>query len=194
MAMTSRDILLILRLTLRQPRHAARVVIGWPLSMGERWGILALLALGSTLSAEVFVALAPEAADPAMTLVLANPVIFAALQFGGLVLMAGLIFGIGRQFGGSGSFVGGLAILGWMQAILLGLQLAQIVALVILPPLAVVIGLASLGLSLWLMPSFIAELHGFRSAFKTFLGMIGASVGLVVALSVVLVVVFGVGG
>lgn len=193
MAMTLQDITSTLRLTLRQPRQAARVVIGWPLSPGERWTVLALMAVASTLSAEVFVALAPEGADPAMAMLLGNPVAFAAMQFGGLALMAGLIFAVGRQFGGTGGFAGGLAILGWLQVILFALQLAQIIAMAVLPPLAVVIGLASLVLTLWLMPNFIAELHGFRSAFKTFLGMMGSMVGLVLALSFVLVFVFGVG-
>ena len=193
MAMTLQDITSTLRLTLRQPRQAARVVIGWPLSPGERWTVLALMAVASTLSAEVFVALTPEGVDPTMAMLLGNPVAFAAMQFGGLALMAGLIFAVGRRFGGTGGFADGLAILGWLQVILVALQLAQIIAMAVLPQLAVVIGLASLMLTLWLMPNFIAELHGFRSAFKTFLGMMGSMVGLVLALSFVLVFVFGVG-
>ena len=193
MAMAGSDIINAMRLTLREPRRAARVVIGWPLSTGERWTILALMAVGSTLSAELFVTLSPENAEPAMIVILANPVVFAAMQFGGLAVMASLIFAVGRQFGGLGSFAGALSIMGLIQAVLFVLQLAQIIALAILPPLAVVIGLASLVLTLVLMPNLIAELHGFRSAFLTFLGMIGAMVGLVVVLSLILIFVFGVG-
>ena len=193
MAMAGSDIINAMRLTLREPRRAARVVIGWPLSTGERWTILALMAVGSTLSAELFVTLSPESAEPAMMVILANPFVFAAMQFGGLAVMASLIFAVGRQFGGLGSFAGALSIMGLIQAVLFVLQLAQIIALAILPPLAVVIGLASLVLTLVLMPNFIAELHGFRSAFLTFLGMIGAMVGLVVVLSLILIFVFGVG-
>ena len=193
MAMAGSYIIDAMRLTLREPRRAARVVIGWPLSTGERWTILALMAVGSTLSAELFVTLSPESAEPAMMVILANPFVFAAMQFGGLAVMASLIFAVGRQFGGLGSFAGALSIMGLIQAVLFVLQLAQIIALAILPPLAVVIGLASLVLTLVLMPNLIAELHGFRSAFLTFLGMIGAMVGLVVVLSLILIFVFGVG-
>lgn len=193
MALAGAAIINTLRLTLRSPRQAARVVMGWPLALGERWTILALMAVASTLSATVFVTLAPESADPAMTMILANPVIFAAMQFGGLAVMAGLIFAVGRQFGGIGSFAEGLAIVGWIQVILFTLQLAQIVALILLPPLAVLIGLASLALTLWLLPSFIAELHGFRSAILTFLGMVAAMFALVVVLSLILIFVFGLG-
>lgn len=193
MALASADIISTLRLTLRSPRQAARVVMGWPLALGERWAILAVMAVASTLSATVFVTLAPESADPAMTMILADPIIFAAMQFGGLALMAGLIFVIGRRFGGIGSFAEVLAIVGWIQVILFTLQLAQVVALILLPPLAVLIGLASLALSLWLLPCFIAELHGFRSAFLTFIGMVAAMFALVVLLSLILIFGFGVG-
>lgn len=193
MALASAEILDTLRLTLRSPRQAARVVMGWPLALGERWAILAVMAVASTLSATVFVTLAPESADPAMTMILANPVVFAAIQFGGLAVMSGLIFAVGRQFGGIGSFAEVLAIVGWIQVILFTLQLAQVVALILLPPLAVLIGLASLALTLWLLPCFIAELHGFRSAFLTFIGMVAAMFALVVLLSLILIFGFGVG-
>ena len=193
MALASADIISTLRLTLRSPRQAARVVMGWPLALGERWAILAVMAVASTLSATVFVTLAPESADPAMTMILANPVVFAAMQFGGLAVMSGLIFAVGRRFGGIGSFSEVLAIVGWIQVILFTLQLAQVVALILLPPLAVLIGLASLALSLWLLPCFIAELHGFRSAFLTFIGMVAAMFALVVLLSLILIFGFGVG-
>ena len=191
--MAGPDLIATFGLTLRQPRQAARRVIGWPLASGERWAILALMAVGSTLSAEVFVALAPDSCDPSMALILGIPFAFAALQLAGLAVMTGLIVTLGRQFGGTGSFHGGLAIMGWMQAILLVLQMAQVLALVLVPSLAVVIGLGSLVLTLWLMPNFIAELHGFRSAFLTLLGMIATLFALVLILSLVLIFAFGLG-
>lgn len=193
MALTLPDLIQTFTLSLRDPRQAARRVIAWPLSVNERWTVLALTAVTSTLSIELFVALAPEAADPAMASILVNPLAFAAMQFCGIVLMAGLIFVVGGRFGGTGSFADVLAVMGWMQVVLLALQLAQVVALILLPPLVGVIALISLGLTLWLMPSFIAELHGFRSAFLTFLAMVGTLFALVVVLSLALVFLFGLG-
>ena len=181
-----------LRLTVQQPRQAARLVIGWPLGLGERWTILALAAALSTLSARLVVALVPEGSDAMSALVRSSPLGFAALQLAVLALMALLIFVGGRTFGGLGRFSDGLAVLGWVQAVLFVLQLAQIAALVILPGLAEVIALASIGLTLWILPNFIAELHGFRSALATFFGILGTMAVLVVALSVLLAVVFGV--
>ena len=137
--------------------------------------------------------LAPDVADPLTAAVLANPLVFAGLQFAGLSIMAGLIFLGGRVFGGTGRFTEVLAVLGWIQVVLLALQLAQIAAILIVPSVAALIGLASIFLTLWILPNLIAEVHGFRSAIVTFFGMVGVMVGVVVSLSVVLVVVFGMG-
>jgi uncharacterized membrane protein len=59
--------------------------------------------------------------------------------------------------------------------------------------LALVISLVSLVLFFWLLTSFIAELHGFASLGWTFAGMIGAFFGMTLALSVILVLLFGLG-
>ncbi len=188
------DFIGTLRLTLRNPRQAARVVMSWPFSQGERWTILALAAVSSTLLAELVATLSPDAVDSKLLMILEDPVLFAAIQFASLATIAGLIFIVGRQFGGVGTFNQGLSILGWIQFLLLALQMAQIVSMALLPPMAVVIGLGSLVLTLWLLPIFIAELHGFRSALVTFLGIIGTVVSVVVILSILLVLVLGVGG
>jgi Yip1 domain len=188
------DFIGTLRLTFRNPRHAARVVMSWPFSQGERWAILALAAVSSTLLAKLVATLSPDAVDLKLLVFLEDPVFFAAVQLAGLAAIAGLIYGVGRQFGGVGKFAEVLSILGWIQFVLLALQVAQIVAMALLPPMAVVIGLGSLVLTLWLLPNFIAELHGFRSAVVTFLGMIGTMVSVVVILSILLIVVLGVGG
>lgn len=193
MALTLSELFQTAVLTLRDPRRAARRVMAWPLGRRERWTVLALTAVTSTLTSEVFVMLAPGAADPATAAILASPFAFALLQFAGIVLMSGLILGVGRRFGGVGTLDDVLAVMGWMQVMLLALQLAQVVALVLVPPLVGVLALGTLGLTLWLMPNFIAELHGFRSAFLTLLAMVGTMFALVVVLSLLLILVFGLG-
>lgn len=182
------------RLTLADPRAAARRVIAWPLTRGERWTVLAFTATASTLAAEVFVMLSPPVTDPAMATILASPLLFAAMQFAGIALMAVLMRTVGGRFGGVGTFDGALAVVGWMQVILLALQVVQVLALALLPPLVGIIALVSLGVTLWVMPNMIAELHGFRSAFLTLLGMVGTLFALVLSLSVLLLLVFGVEG
>lgn len=193
MPMTVRDLVETARLTLQKPREGARMVMNWPLAVGELWLVLGLVAIVSAILAELFVTQTPEGVDPVLTMMMASPIWFAAIQFGGLAILTMLIFGVGRVFGGRGSFVGALALMGWLQLILVGLQVAQIVALFLLPPVALVISLISLVLFLWLLTSFVAELHGFTSLGWTFAGMVGAFFGMTVALSIVLVLFLGMG-
>jgi hypothetical protein len=78
----------------------------------------------------------------------------------------------------------------WLQCLTLVLQLLQLVALVIAPPLAGIIGLGGFVLFLWLMTHFIAELHGFRNRGLVFLGMVLTALvaGLVIGMAVILLV------
>ena len=193
MPMSALDLIQAGRLTLKDPRQGARVVLGWPFSVGELWLVLVLTAIVSALLAEFLVAQTPEGVDPVLTAMMASPVWFAAIQFFGLAVLTAMVFGIGRQFGGTGGFAGALALIGWLQSILIVLQVAQIAALLVMPPLALIISLISLVLFLWLLTSFTAELHGFRSLGRTFVGLIGVFLGVTVILSVILVLVFGVG-
>lgn len=193
MPMTMGDLVQTGRLTLQKPREAARMVLNWPFSVGELWLVLALTSVVSALLAELLVMTASDGVDPVMAMMMASPIRFAAIQLGGLAMLTGFIFGIGRMFGGRGSFAGALALVGWLQTILVVLQIAQVVALFIVPPLALVISLVSLVLFFWLLTSFIAELHGFASLGWTFAGMIGAFFGMTLALSVILVLLFGLG-
>lgn len=193
MALTGDDIWHTARLTLRDPKRGVRIVMGWPLTTGDLWLVLALLATLSTLLAEAMVALSAGEVDPAMAVMLAAPLGFAALQFAGLGVMAVLLFALGRPFGGTGQFPEALAAVGWLQCILLVVQIVQIIAILVLPVFALLIAVGSLGLAIWLLTNFTAELHGFRSLFLTLLAIIAAFIGMVVLLSVAMIVVFGVG-
>jgi hypothetical protein len=191
MPMSARDLVQTGQLTLRNPREAARVVMGWPLSLGELWSVLALTAVISALVAQFVVAQSPQDVDPVLGLMLSSPLSFALIQFIGLGILVLLTYGVGRQFGGTGSFAGTLALIGWLQVILMVLQLAQVAALVLLPPLALMISLFSVVLFAWLLTSFTAELHGFTSLIRTFSGMVASFIGLSVLLALFLVLVLG---
>ncbi len=191
MPMSARDLVQTGQLTLRNPREAARVVMGWPLSLGELWSVLALTAVISALVAQFVVAQSPQDVDPVLGLMLSSPLSFALIQFIGLGILVLLTYVLGRQFGGKGSFAGTLALIGWLQVILMVLQLAQVAALVLLPPLALMISLFSVVLFAWLLTSFTAELHGFTSLIRTFSGMVASFIGLSVLLALFLVLVLG---
>ena len=191
MSMTAQDLVQTARLSLKDPRRAARVVMAWPFTLGELWSVLALTAVVSALVGQFLMALSPQDVDQVLAIMMASPLGFALIQFTGLAILVALIFGVGRQFGGIGSFAGALALIGWLQTILMVLQLAQVVALFLLPPLALLISLFSVVLFVWLLTAFTAELHGFTSLIRTFSGMMASFIGLSVLLALFLVLVLG---
>ncbi|MEO8242963.1 MAG: Yip1 family protein [bacterium] len=187
------DLLKAMQFTLRAPRQGARMVMDWQLGTRDGWLALALFAIISTLLAKFLMTLVPDGAEPQMAALLNNPFEFAALQFAGLGIVALALLGVGRLAGGRGSLAETLSVIGWLQAILLLIQFAEILSLMILPLLTFFIGIAGLVMSLWLFTNFTAELHGFRSLWRTFAGIIATFIVLVVALSLILIFVFGIG-
>ena len=187
------DPIATLRLTLTAPRQGARAVLNLGLTQGERLGLLALVAILNVLAVEAFVAVAPEPPEAMLASFLDRPLAFAGMQIGGILLMTGLVHGVGRLFGGRGQGAGALVVVIWLQVILLLLQLAQVLAMLVLPPLTVLIGLASLGALFWLLPNFVAELHGFQSVGLTFVGMIGTVVVVSLLLGLALATILSAG-
>ncbi|MGL4237128.1 YIP1 family protein [Tabrizicola sp.] len=189
--MTLSDRLLSLaQLTLQDPREATRALLAEDVPMVARTAGLLLVAVLSAMLLTVQVGLQPEALDPVTAFMTASPIRAAVMQWLVFAVTVLLIHRVGHAFGGRGSFPDALLIVVWLQTLLLGLQLLQLLATLLSPPIAVVIGLASLVLSLWLMTSFIAELHGFASRWAVFAGMIAVAIvtGLVVGAVVVAIV------
>jgi len=185
------DPIATLRLTLQDPRQGLRAVLSLPLTASERLGLMVTMAILNVLSAEALALNLPEVPDPAMALILDRPLLFALLQLVGLFVIAGLVHGIGRLFGGQGDAAGAQVAVLWLHVLFLILQLAQVVAMAVAPPLVMVLSLATLVAALWFFPHFVAELHGFRSVGTTFLGILGTVLALLVVLSVALAFVAG---
>jgi hypothetical protein len=93
--------------------------------------------------------------------------------------------------GGTGTFPDALILMVWLQFILLCVQLVQVLAGVMLPVLADLIGLAGLGLLLWLLTNFVAELHGFRSLIAVFAGLVAGAFAFTFVAAFLLTLVLG---
>ncbi len=188
--------------TLQNPRAAARRLIDMHLPDNAGWLLLALVATTSALLTLINFSIIPldqlRQMSPdtvfAIGQALQNPLMTAVFQAIFLFLVVVCVYRIGRWQGGTGRFSDALLLTGWLQIVLIGLQVGQIVALLIAPPLADVLGLAGLVLSFWLLSHFVAELHGFTSAGKVFFAIVGVIVAVAIALSVALVAVVRVGG
>lgn len=101
-----------------------------------------------------------------------SPFLMAGVQAGLLLYSAVAMAFFGRQFGGQGRFADALALMVWIQAIMVGAQLVQTVVMILFPIIGVLMTLALLGVMLWLITLFTAALHGFQSLALTGVGVV----------------------
>jgi hypothetical protein len=107
------------------------------------------------------------------------------------VLFVFVLYYAGLALGGKGSFGSTLLIMTWFQTIVLCLVVVQLLAIVIVPSLALLVSLAGFGLQLWCLMHFLNVLHGFDSLGKAF-GLFAISIiGFAFGLSFILLLVGG---
>lgn len=148
--------------TIRSPRGAARRVLDLPLTPTQVWSAFAATILLSVVLTGLGQILFPLPPGDVFAMFQLSP--FGAAALLGVITLAltTAVVAIGRIFGGVGSLDGGLRLIAWMQAILIGLQAMQLVFLAILPTVAALLGMASVLLFIWLLLNFVAELHRFN--------------------------------
>ena len=186
----------VMRLTVQDPRAAARHLMGMQLPLSTVWLGMALMAAVSALLSTVSLMLSshqgePSMIEPTILAMLQNPLQVAVLQAVVMVTMAMLAQGVGRMFGGRGSFADALVLIAWTEALLCLLQLAQILLMAVSPSLAAAIGLFGMVLFAWVLANFIAEMHSFASAGKVLFGIIGTVLAISILLAIALVAMEG---
>jgi hypothetical protein len=191
MDLTLPNILALVRLTVQAPRQGARRIMALDLPINGRWLALILVAAGSAIGTHLSIALMPPEQREIMLTLIASPVRTALLQAGIWAVIAAAIAAGGRMRGGTGTFPDALILMVWLQFILLCVQMVQVLAGIVLPLAADLIGLAGLGLLLWLLTNFVAELHGFRSLIAVFAGVVAGAFAFLFAAAVLLTLVLG---
>lgn len=172
--------------SLLRPKVAARRVLG----LGLPFGLLLEAALAVTCLGMILgflaVQLNPGALDPSSALILRNPLLGALFQLG--VLAAGVMFilRIGRFFGGAGSLEGALAIVVWLDFVMVAIQAVQVAALALFPPIATLLALGAVLWVLWALACFVGELHGFDNTVVVLGGVILSMTVLFLAMAFVL--------
>lgn len=175
--MTFDDFKGLIGLSFRDPARAAQSLIAqnWPIQ--ARWmALLASVSISAILTwiaATVFSA--PPDAGVQPVLLIQQPMVMAVSQMGAIVLAAGLMAGVGRLFGGTGSFEDALLLTVWIEILLLLVQVVQLGVALVLPGMAGMLGIVAIVLFLWLTVQFTKTLHGFRNALKVMLGLIGTA-------------------
>lgn len=173
------------------PRECAEEVLAMGIPREALWPVLILMVVLSSILSQFANALLASASGIVLEGLFANPLITGAIQLVVLVVMVFAIYLIGRAFGGSGSFDETLLLVGWLQFIMVCLQLLQAAAVLVLPPLAALLNVAGLILFLWLLTNFVAVLHGFKSLGHVFLLILGSMFVIAFVLSLALAI-FGV--
>lgn len=186
----------LLREAFVTPQLSLRRILNLGLGSGDLW-------LGAALASVLSVVLlygglllsGPGQSD--LVWMLPQPFLVAAFQLGLTALMALLTYRLGAIAGGRGGFEASLTAMVWLQLLMVAVQLAQVVVSALIPPLGGLIGLAGIGLFLWLLTRFVAEVHGFRNLAMVFgavlLTMVAAALVIGVILSLVLGSMMGAG-
>ena len=154
------------RLTLSRPREAADRLLGMKVPDDARWlGFVIVVVLSVILSQASFTLMGEDAYSGSL-------VGIAVMQSTILLATVVAVQGVGRLFGGRGTFPDTLLLMAWLQFVMLVFQGLQIVSLLLVPPLFGLIAVLSLVVFLWLLTNFIMSLHGFASALKVVIGII----------------------
>jgi hypothetical protein len=181
------NLLRLARATVSNPREGATTVLSFAPQRQALWLMFALVVVTSMMMGEVVALLTGMPEEGPMTGPFAqSPLVLGLVQGAFLFLMIHAIHHIGRFFGGTGSLEEAALLVIWLQFVFICVQVIQIAAILVVPPVAGLITLLAIGLFFWLLVNFIAVLHGFTSLGLVFVVTLLAAFGILVFLSMVL--------
>jgi hypothetical protein len=181
------SLLRLARDTVSNPREGATTVLSFAPRRQALWLMFALVVVASLMMGEIVALVTVLPADGPMTgPFVQSPMALGLIQAAFLFLMIHAIYHVGRFFGGSGSLEETALLVIWLQFIFICVQVIQIAAILLLPPLAGIITILAVGLFFWLLVNFIAVLHGFTSLGLVFVVTLLGAFGMLVFLSLVL--------
>ncbi|KAA9009291.1 Yip1 family protein [Histidinibacterium aquaticum] len=175
--------------TVRQPREVARFIIGQGYSREVLWMGLVLVTLISVLLVAVFSVLLPPPPPEAPERIVLTPLTYATILGGSLVITVFALHYTGLMLGGEGRLEDTLALMVWLQFLLVVLQAAQVVLAIALPALGAYAAIVSVGIALWVLVHFINEAQRFESLGRAVLTLVAALLGVGVGLSTLLAVI-----
>ena len=182
--MTGQDFSVLARTSFTDPALAVRQLQSLDLPMSARWLALLMAVALSSLLAAVGAMLFPVTVDTGLNTLTRQPLLLAALQLGGITLASWLVARVGRAFGGHGDFADALLVVVWIELLLLVIQAVQVVLMLIFPLFASLLGLAAIGVFVWLTVQMTKALHGFSNTMLVLLAMFATAllVGMVLSL------------
>lgn len=182
--MNKQEFVDLIVLSLRNPRAAAKQIIDMNLPMPVLWNCALLVVILSVLLTFATITSAPES-----SLVLqmgGTPMGFTILSAGSMVMLIFGLYWTGRMLGGKGDLHSFIALVVWIQFLWLLAQLVQTFLVLLSPPLAALLGFASLGYGLWILIQFINEAHKLNNALIGAATLVLAALGVTLGLSILL--------
>jgi hypothetical protein len=172
--------------TITNPREGAEEVLALGVLREALWTILMLVLVLSIILGQVTTLLVAASTGTVVTGPLANPIVTGVLQLALLMVAIVAIHRIGRSFGGTGSLDEAILLVAWLQFVMVCIQVVQTGVMLVLPPLASIVGIIGLVLFMWLLTNFVAVIHGFRSLGLVFVMILFSMFVLAFALSILL--------
>lgn len=173
-------------LTLRNPREAARQIIGWQLSRDTLWTALALAAAVNTLIFSASILIVPS---PGMPAFFNNPLVMFVILAGVMVIMTHGLYWTGRAIGGQGDLGDVLALVVFLQILRIVAQVAIFLLMFVSPTLSVFASLATGLFGLWILLNFIAVAFNFPGLGRAIGVLLISAAAIVLGLSLLLSVV-----
>ncbi|WP_161470992.1 Yip1 family protein [Tropicimonas marinistellae] len=179
----------LVRETIQNPRGAAGRIIAQNYPASLMWEALLLVVALSVLAGYAPMALLGPA-DEEITVILpavfTSPLWLAAVQGVLLALAVLAIHRIGRSFGGQGRFADAIALMAWLQLLMVLLQIVQAVLILLAPTFSTLVGVAGVIAFFYLLTQFVCELHGFSRPGVVFFGILVSMIGLIMLMSILL--------
>lgn len=182
---------------LTSPREGAHAVLALGVPRAALWPLAGLVAVTVAVLMLIQGAIlgpteVPIGDDGSLQPLQVEPLFLAAMVYLFIVAYAWALAAVGRRLGGTGTFEEALVLVVFLQIIMVGFQLAELAALLVVPPIASVIAIGGFFVGIWLNLQFVDVLHGFGSLMKSFMLMIAVSAGFAIGLMFLITLIGGV--
>lgn len=181
--------------SIADPRGALGQIRQRDHSINETAMVAALISAMGVIIFEFSLLLSPVDGEGGTLLGITSPLGAFAFQYAMIFVTAVVVCYGGRIFGGKAGFGDSLLAVTWLQFVMLLVQVVQMAALILVPPLGLLIFMTALVLLVYLLVNFIMEIHGFKNAMAVVAGVIGAFFAVALALSILMALLgIGLGG
>ncbi len=173
--------------SLREPKRCLRIILDFVITMPELLQATVLVSAISTFLSVGFLLLEPVEVQTAFSVISSNPLPLFLMQIAVFIGTAGLITFVGHLFKGVGTYKETLTALIWMQFIMFGISIAQLILIIFIPALNSIITMVTLLIFIHLTVSFVMEIHGFTNVFAVISGIVATFFGVAFILAIILV-------